>query len=123
MSRDRHEPYEPRTLEAAPYPHAGAVLIVSAHSSGHSVAPAVVGWQVVRLLASGEQCSVGGMHARLGAARTFAQTTFSNIAGWQRLSATVLAARVPELVPHIPAASHAPPRRRANGLRMPLWRP
>jgi hypothetical protein len=109
-------------LDATPYPDAGAVLIVSTHCNSQSVAPAVVGWQVVRLLATGEQRAIGALHMRLVAARRFAQVTFTNIAGWQRLSGTVLAARVSEPRAQEPAPTDGPPRRRANGLRIPLWR-
>jgi hypothetical protein len=123
MRRDTGDRHGASTLEAAaPYPESGAVLIVSAHVTEHSVAPAVAGWQVVRLSATGEQRAVGGLHARRLAARLFAEATFGNIVGWQRLGATVLAARVPLLVAPVRAEVRPSPRRRANGLRLPLWR-
>lgn len=123
MPRDMRDRHHTTTFEtAAPYPEAGAVLIVSAHVTEHTVAPAVAGWQVVRLSATDEQCLFGGTHTRRVAARRFAEATFGNIIGWQRLGATVLAARVPDISEPVRAETCSPPRRGANGLRLPVWR-
>src|SRR5918993_4347043 len=80
---------------ATEYPDAGSVLILSVHAQESGVAPAVVGWRVVRVLPSGEHCQIGDeLFSCRAAARVFAQTRFPNIVGWQKLSATVTAACV-----------------------------
>ncbi|HTV03452.1 MAG TPA: hypothetical protein VMF13_23070 [Luteitalea sp.] len=108
--------------EVAACPEDGAVLIVSRHASEEAVAPAVVGWQVMRVLATGEHLEVGEVHPRRMDARQCAEARFTNIVGWQKLSATVFAAVVPASKAPPPAAPAPKPRRRANGLRIPLWR-
>jgi hypothetical protein len=125
MSLDPRD--DPREIlledEATDYPDAGSVLILSVHAQESGVAPAVVGWRVVRVLPSGEHRQIGDeLFSCRAAARVFAHTRFPNIVGWQKLSATVTAACVRREVS--PSAKAAPslPSRRANGLRMPLWR-
>jgi len=108
--------------EASPYPHAGAVLIVSAHASSTAVAPAVVGWIVVRVLGPGEQQEIARRFSRRSDARAFAQAAFPNIVGWENLGSTVCAAIVRAEQSTANVEPPQAPRRRPNGLRVPLWR-
>jgi hypothetical protein len=112
----------PRPAAASSYPADGAILIVSRHASEEAVAPAVTGWQVMRVSSTGEHSEVGELYARRMEARQFAETMFPNITGWEKVSATVLAAVVPVPTIRPAAAPVVKPRRRANGLRIPLWR-
>lgn len=111
-----------RDNEASPYPHAGAVLIVSAHATSTAIAPAVVGWIVVRVLGPGEQQEIARRFSRRSDARAFAQAAFPNIVGWENLGSTVSAAVVRCDQPTANVDAPQAPRRRPNGLRTPLWR-